>query len=567
MKRKIYLLCSILAGGIMTSGCSDTWDDHYKGEESVVENTSITSVNQPITSYLANEESLSGMYQLFQETGVLEQLNNITGQLYTVLAVEGQGPKAAKAESSADDIYMAQSYVSSVGLAPSSITNGQRIKMWNGKFLEITKSEDDETIKFANSEVSRIVKLNDGYLYVLKEEVESPRSLYETIKALGDDYSIFREMVLSRNQIVFDKANSEVIDVDATGNNVYDSIFIEKASYFESKGFDLMSEGGNSTLLIPSNEVINEAISTAKRNLSDWGLEREDSVLQNWVFQSMFYNTRYTKEDFETNTDLKSVFGTQWRTTVQEVDLDNPVTLSNGIAYYVKKIKIPTNVLIYRLKDYYRWYEYMTASEISTYFVTENLSYEKIRQSSKMSGLGWTQAGVDKYGNYLFPEIEYYYVLAFTLTDSENKSYELTFTPFKFTGDANAHTVRDYKIPPGEYDLCLGFEQNKNHELGDIEVYFNGKYITKVSDSQLTGSGFHYDRAGQGYPEGFDTNAAKKAGWSKAGNYDRDGTKVGTVTIEGDEARTVELRFVGSGSKLARCWLHHWCLKPTSNCY
>lgn len=565
MKKRTYLLCSVLAAGIMLCGCSDTWDEHYKTEGSVVDNASIISVNQPITAYLAQEASLGATYQLFQETGMLELLDKAEGQLYTILAVEGQSRNEARA-ASADDVYAAQTYISNIALSPSNITDGQRIKMWSGKFLEIHKSEGG-TISFANAEVRKIVKLNNGYLYILNEAVVSPRNLYETIQNLSDDYSIFREMVLSRNQRIFDKANSPIIDVDQTGNNVYDSVFVEKASYFESKGFNIMSEEGNSTLLIPSDKVITEAINTAKANLEEWGLEREDSVLQNWILQSMFYSTKYTKEDFEENIDLKSVFGTQWRTTVQEVDLDNPIELSNGIAYHVTKMKIPTNVLIYRLKDYYKWYEYLTASEIETYFVTENLSYEKIRQSSKMSGLGWTQAGVDKYGNYLFPEILYYYVLSFTLTDNACKSYDLKFTPFMFTGDANSHTVKAYKVPPGEYNLCLGFEQNKNGYLGEIDVYFNGEKITHLASSSLTGSNFHYDRAGQGYPEGFDAAAAKKAGWSKAANYDRDGYKVGNVTIEGDKAQTVELRFVGSGSKLTYCWLHHWCLKPTTNCY
>ena len=94
---------------------------------------------------------------------------------------------------------------------------------------------------------------------------------------------------------------------------------------------------------------------------------RADSILENWVFQAAFFNSVYSKEDFETNEDLTSVFDKQWRTTVQEVDLENPIPMSNGTAYRVTKMKIPTNVLIYRLKELFRNYEYLSASDKEKY--------------------------------------------------------------------------------------------------------------------------------------------------------------------------------------------------------
>lgn len=564
MKTKKYIVCSLLLAG-MISSCSDTWDEHYNASESVVENTSITSVNESLTNYLAKEPALDAAYQLFKETGMIDKLQE-KEQLYTILAVDGKGLKSIR-EASNDDIYTAQTYISDVSLSPSNITEGQRILMWSGKYLEVKKSED-ETIRFNNATVTKIVKLNNGYLYILDEAIVAPRNMYEMIESLDDEYSIFRDMVISRNVLTFDKEHSVQTGVDQTGNSVYDSVFTVKAPYFENKGFNIMSENVTATMLIPSNDLINSAINTAKAKLKDWGLEREDSVLQNWILQSMFYDKKLTKEDFEATEDLKSVFGTQWRTTVQEVDLNNPISMSNGTAYHVTKMKIPTNVLIFRLKDYYRWYEYLTDTEKDTYYVTENLSYEKIRQSGLMTGLGWTQAGTDKYGNYLFPEISFYYTLSYKLTDLDTKSYDIKFTPFKYVQTSSTeHTTVAYKVPPGEYNLCLGFEQNKDSKLGEMDIYFNGELVTHLASSALTGSNYHYDRAGQGYPEGYDTAKAKAAGWSKSGNYDRDGTRVGNIVITGNEAQTVELRFVGSGSKLEYCWLHHWCLKPTSNCY
>ena len=173
---------------------------------------------------------------------------------------------------------------------------------------------------------------------------------------------------MESNQLTFDKEASKIIGVDETGSNVYDSVFIVTNPYFEAKDFNLMSESLSATVLIPSNDVVNQALTIARQNLQEWGMQREDSILRNWTFQSMFFNKKLSKSDFEDNIDLNSIFSKQWRTTVQRVDLENPVSLSNGVAYYVKELKIPTNVLIYRVKDFMRWYEYLSEEEKALFF-------------------------------------------------------------------------------------------------------------------------------------------------------------------------------------------------------
>lgn len=556
MKAKKYILYALSSMlGLIAGSCSDTWDDHYSQGESQVNNTSITIVNETLTNYLAQESSLNSMYSLFEKTGMIEALLQ-KDQMYTILAVESD--ITAKAEASSDDIYTAQTYISDASISPSSMEDGQRILMWSGKYLNIAKTameNDASNIQFNNATVTKIVKLTNGYLYILDQAIEAPRSMYEIIENLGDNYSIFREMILSRNELSFDKEASKVVGVDNTGNTVYDSVFTVKAPYFEKQGFNIMSENLTATMLIPSNEVVNEALATAHQNLKDWGLERADSIIENWIFQAAFFNKTYTKQDFEDNEDLTSIFSKQWRTTVQKVDLDNPVAMSNGTAYYVTKLKIPTNVLIYRLKDLFRYYEYLTAEEKETYYSSSNLTYTQIKDNGNHAG--WAAMG--------FPKI-YYYTLMYSLTDATDKSYTLDFTPFMYKEKGSAHEVIPYKVPAGKYDVCLGFMQEKNKKLGNINVYINGEKVGTVSESSHSGTTYHYDRGGQGYPEGYDASAASKAGVSKATNYGRDGGKVGTITLTGD-AQPIVIRFEASGNSLNQAIFYHWCLKPTTDCY
>jgi hypothetical protein len=534
--------------------CSDDWNAHYAQEKQIVDNDNVTIVNLPAIEYLKSEESLSSMYNLFEETGIISEMNE-KDQLFTIFVIRND----AATVSTDDKQYLAKSHIADVALSPANLSDGLRVMVWNGKYLNVTKIKNDEKeydITFNGKKVLKITQAQNAYIYELESFIDSPKSLYEIISGLDEDYSIFREMILSRNENTFNKAASLPIGVDHTGNVVYDSVFTVSNPYFAAKGFDLMSESLTATLLIPSNEVVTQALNTAHNYLQNVGLERADSVLANWIFQSVFFNKKYAKGDFAKNTDLTSIFSKQWRTTVQEVDLDNPISMSNGVAYYVNYMRIPTNVLIYRIKDYMKWYEFLNDEQKAEYFVTDNLTFDKLN-TDVTEWSGWPAGG--------FPMIENR-ILMYNLTEPETKEFTLDFQPIqcKSNGDGT-YTVTRYSIPPGEYDLCLGFKQYKSGTSpGDIQISFNGEYIGTVTAADLATTTFHYDRGGQGYPEGYDVN---KATDSKKSNYDRDGGKIGVITIGGNEAIPISITFKGVAVENGKTCFHHWCLRPTSNCY
>ena len=87
MKTKKYILYALSFLTLIGSSCSDTWDNHYAQEQSAVNNDQITIVNKPLTEYLAEESSLTNMYQLFKETGMIDEMQK-KEQMYTILATE-----------------------------------------------------------------------------------------------------------------------------------------------------------------------------------------------------------------------------------------------------------------------------------------------------------------------------------------------------------------------------------------------------------------------------------------------------------------------------------------------
>lgn len=544
-----FLFTTIVSFGLFVA-CSDTWDSHYEGDDEIINNENIISVSKSTNEYIKSEASLSSMYTLFENTEIIETLKN--KDHFTLLMVEnGNIDKSIDLE----DDYLAQTHVSNIAISPANLVNGERVLMRNQKYLTISTTVDEKGIVyyFNNAKVEKIIKTTDGYIYIVDTFAEAPKSLYELLESLGGDYSIFKNMVLSRNQKVFDKNASIPIGVDNTGSTVYDSVFTIVNPYFEAQDFNLTSPALTATLLLPSNKVIEETLETANASLKEWGLERNDSIKQNWIFQSAFFNTVYSKEDFENNQDLKSIFGKQWRTTVQKIDFDNPIQMSNGIAYKVDWMKIPTNVLIYRLKDFFKWYEFLTQEDKEKYFQTDNLTFNKC-DTKVAAWSGWPAGG--------FPYIENR-ILIYNLTDPDKKTYSLKFTPFQYIdkGGGN-YEAKPYLIPPGEYDLCMGFMQRKNNNE-DIDVIYEDKLVRTVAQSELAATTFHFDRGGQGYPEGYDTKLATD---SKKSNYDRDGGKVGVIEIKGDKAKSISITFNGRNA-VPDANFHHWCLKPTANCY
>ena len=571
LKSLSVIFLTIIA--MVISSCTQDWNNHYKEKEQVIENENVTIIDAKAIEFLQSETSLSSIFDLLGETGIVDQINNST-QRYTILVAKDDVP----VPEGIDKRYFTRTHVASVSLSPSYIQSGMRLKMLNGKNLTIVTEKDAEnnTITYINGiKVLSITKVNDGFVYELESYIDAPPSLYETILALDEEYSVFRQMVLGKATREFNRAASMPVGVDGTGNTVYDSIFTETFPYFAAKEFDLTSEELTATMLLPSNDLITNALSVARAYLRDGNLDRQDSILEDWFFQSAFFNKVYEPEDFEarvndaSNPDLTSVFSKQWRTTVQKIDYDSRVVMSNGVYYKTTALKLPINVLIYRLKDSFKWYEFMSAEEKQYFFKETNIVYTETK-TGVAAWSGWPAAG--------FPRIEnraVYYAL--DEVGKETKEWKLEFTAVKCTDNGDGtYKMEAFGIPPGEYDLCFGFEEYKSIPVGDPrrpgdrDVYFNDEYVATITDAQLNTTAFHYDRNGQGYPEFYNASHGTPTDptGGKPANYDRDGTRVAIIQVTGEGLQPVKFTFhtttSGPDVKLA---FHHWCLRPTKNCY
>lgn len=567
--------CGLMAMAL--GACSELEDkDHYGDSTTAIDNAELKIVKMSSQQYMEQRADLSNMNKLFADQGIYDELNT-KGQLSTMLVVTDDKFKQPEGEAE-DQTFVTRSHVSDVSISPANLHNGDRLMMWHGKYVNVTMDSLGQAghivdhILFNNAAVQEVVQTNNGYIYVISDMINTPTSLSDYINNLEDNYSIFREMVLSSGGKVFDKQNSKAIGVNEEGNTVYDSVFIYTNKHFEDVGFDMNSESLTATMLLYSNDVINAAMADAHERLAKWGLERSDSIIKQWILDAAFFNKRYTAEELQNSeaNDLKSIFGKQWRTNAHQIDAASATELSNGIVYEVKKLHLPNNLLMYRLKDWFYYYENCTDEQKAEYFKMTNMAFSKCNTDvaawSPLPG-AW-------------PLHEDRVLILKPGDDGTQGNLALDFTPIKLSQKAEGGTeVTPFCIPPGSYRLAMGFKQNQNMTIR-VKVYVEGQTEPVATSSDIvlgSATTYHYDRGAtlpDRYPEGYDPSVVQSMGGSsKSGNYDTDGGPIiDEVTIPDVHGDNSAVRIVirieaDNWNDQTSMTLCHWCLRPTVNNY
>ena len=572
-------------------GCSDLDDDdHYANSSTVISNPELKIVNQTSEDYIKSQPSMSDMYDLLNSANIFGELRD-KGQLATILMVENSDLVLPASKATDEELdFLIRSHVSDISVSPANLHDGDRLMMWHGKYVNISMDEEGLNgqivghVNFNNGVVKEVIQTSNGYIYVISEMIQTPKSLSDYIDGLSDEYSIFRDLVKSSGGKEFLKNQSRPLYVNDEGNTVYDSVFRYTNEHFDAVGFDLNSESLTATMLLPSNDVINAALNEAHRRLGEWEMERSDSIMKNWILDVCFFKKRYAVEDLAvpaavadpSSLDINSVFSKQWRKTAQQLDASNSEELSNGVVHKISKLYIPTNVLIYRLKDWFYHYEVCTDVQKSSYFAMTNMEFSKC----EVGVAAWTPLpGV-------WPEHECRALIlavpgADDATKTQNKElpFRLDFTPVKPVEVAAGNSViRPYLIPPGSYRLAFGSKQNQNLNI-NVSVLVNGQVVAQSDGEIVLGSSttYHYDRGttlSDRYPEGYDSAYVSQVGGdSKAGNYDTDGgpliNEVTIPDVNGDgSAVPIVIRIEAANWNAQTSFtLNHWCLRPTANCY
>ena len=378
--------------------CTDKWDDHYDARAVASNSADIEVYSGDVVSYLQSQPSLSEMTELIEKTGMIESLPS-DGQ-YTLVVCENDNLDMSKIS---NDTAFVKNSISDTPVSPDKFAENFGIltryeTLYDKKNLRVYLIDND--IYIDEYKLYKQVKADNGYIYYIDGTIIPRESIYEYLQALGDDYSIFKDLVASYEEEYFDAENSTPDGVDDMGNTYYsDSVISVRNTLMDrytQNGvayWNMRSENYTTTMFIPSNALIEKALNDAYTNLPIWlnrAVTASDSAkFQKWIVEACFSNRRLSPEEVMTGApDFYAVGGyvrtvdesqdleeynlsdsAYWRPSVQLVDPTRTDTLSNGLVYYLSDFKIPNHVVIYRVKArFYEIWAAMSDAQKAQYF-------------------------------------------------------------------------------------------------------------------------------------------------------------------------------------------------------
>jgi len=536
--KKIYIFLAFVAFAL--SSCNDKWAEHYfgtsKGE---------VQLDMSITEFFTGHPEYAKFYGMLKKTGLDKELTK--DQQITVWVVNNDGMDASGI-SDTDTLRM-KYHMNYLPFIESDLKNGLRIRSLNGIYFQITNNNKDSL--FANdSRVTKSFRLNNGVIHELGSLMKSKINMYDYLKQLGSDYSIIRDSIFKYNVQLFDRANSIPIGVDKTGNTIYDSVFYVSNPLFANVQFN--SEFSQFTAFLPSNTVITNCFDALNVQYQKMGkaLALSDTVLaMTWIKHAMFYNG--ILKDFSA-TDINSAFSAVWRTTVQQLDTQNPVELSNGRLYNITKLKIPNNVIITRIKSLVEYWEYQTAV------------YPDPADLYVFKGMVGTPSTFVDSSTPKPAVLPNYITLNISGNTATTDEFSMEFPPLEKYVENGVTKVRVMEVPTGEYNLYMGF-----HSAGHpyVDVFFNNVQVNSGPLAIDLSTPWNFDRVNE-----TDKDLNPVSGIAK---WDGLGGQVGIVNVVREDGEAglasfkIKVKFnaleTAGGVKSLR--VYHWALKPTANNY
>lgn len=581
-----------------TTACSD-WNDHY--DEAAVATTSLEVYQGDIVSYLKANSDLSQISAIFEQTGAYQSTD--ASKQYTFVVADNSTMSGATI---ADPSLFANNCISDAAVTPSELVDGFGINNRAGKTIWVYGQ--GSSLKIDNFGIKKTVKTDNGFVYVIDGVLPVRLSVYEYLKSLGDDYSQFKALVAKYEQRVFDREHSAAKGVNQAGEVVYDTVWVTRNTLMDRytdggvEQWNMRDENYVTTMFVPNNQQVETALRSALDSIPSWlnreATEADREKFEEWIVRACFSDKRLETEqvdaqaeDFTTvggykmvvderadETTYKAADETWWRPSVQTVDTQNRVNLSNGYAYMCTNLKIPNHIVIYRVKT--RFYQIWNAANIRNdeemadrYFTWENLGLIATSIS--------TLASYDALYKYGWPIIDYNLLSACPTDQAIDDSLTVAVEYFGLVYDEAEDLALPVNLPAGEYYLRMGFDRTTSYT---INIFFNGNFVWEgradvMNADRIANDIPTYGIMAPGYPEGFDPDDWREYDANVAA-YDTDGYTVGIVSMKRNgnfrirvESKdmayrsTIRSTAAGDSSNKFQMLMYHWCLRPTHNNY
>lgn len=420
--------------------CENTWDKHFQNAEQGEGNRSSSNLYE----YLQEKPEYSKFFSLIQSTVAGRELAK--NQILTCWAVSNEGMPELSGLDSTRRERLVKNHINNMALYTPKLSDGKIIKMLSGKNLVLQVSDSKEYVLDGVDVLNMNQLCANGVVHEVATVIEPRQSVFEYMMSAGEEYSIFRNYLLSQSDTLFRPDLSFPVGVNETGNTVYDSVFSISNSFFSHA--DIQDENNDYTLFLPSDDVIREAIT----EISDFygrGLTESDTLeFFDWIMKAVFYKERI--ENYDAHVALESVFQKDWRTAYQKIT-GTPYEASNGLVYKMAKMHVPQNLLV-------KSYENLLSA-----------TYQKLDEQQKEEFV--TLTNVKENFNPAYTWNSKKYMQIYYVANAPERSFTWTMTET----DARGNIVAA-RVVPGTYQVQMAF---RPYYCGKQTVSINGTVVTK----------------------------------------------------------------------------------------
>lgn len=579
------------------TACQDAWDAHYDRQDPMSDAFTVWSGDAE--SYIKGQTELSQIAALLEAQGMFETTSPEGG--YTFIVYDNTVMNGLGA---IDQALFAKQCVSDVSVDPGKLQDGFGLFTRLGKNIWVNTLDGKRCLD--DYPLVKQVKTSNGYIYQVAGLIPIRPSLYDKLQRLDSNYSDFVALVKRYEETYFDKESSKPTGVDPMGNTVYDSVMNVRNNLMDRytadglKLWDMRSEDFVSTLFIPSNQLVRQAIQAGLDSIPRWlgraATDADREKFERWLVRACFVNKRLAPEAVSPQAgDFDCVGGYQrlidktqdavayqpidparWRPFVQTVDPESREALSNGVAYYLTDLKIPNHVVIYRVKaKFYELWGAMTDAQKNTFFRWDNWVEPMIVNDAQ------TEFTLSE----TLPTMYYHVLTAIPSPEALADSLVCRVSYDGVLYNSTTRKLTQVNLPAGEYYLRMGFKHSLRY---CINIWFNDSLLVEDMLLYAQGSNFHFDRGSVsdmdyygsstiGFPEGYNWRDWIEKN-EKAVAYDTDGYQVAVVNLptSGNFTITIESNDMSylydptngrSKNNVTQLMMYHWCLRPTINNY
>lgn len=472
--------------GILASSCADKWDDGYNGK---IDDGDRIVYDGNVYDFLASKPEYSKFLDFLETNNLTKELKK-ERQIMTVWAVKNENmPDSYDALFKDEDevLRAAKHHLNYMKVTSDKWEPSKKIKMMSGKNVVFTLTTDFKYALDGKPVLMDDMMCSNGVVNELSGLMIPRDNAYEIISKLPDTYSRQRDTLLFQSKWVLDEEASYLLGYDDDGQPIYDPIYVLKNPFFDKAG-DLTVEENEYTLILMSNEAIEDAYLTMFRNMGGTAPDGstpeqimdaaaadpasspltmyELKEIYDWIKHSFVY-TRYYY-NYRQQEEIRSPWDNQWKTKFQPVKSDAYTRGSNAVYYEIKTLHVPLNLFLKDIIFKVTFRTGDTAQPTEGYY--QRATDEEKAMYLKHTGVGENApagATVNLYQQKNDAGNAWWWITLQPGTHAEPLWAEFTVCTLNSQG-----YIMPARFFPGTYDVECGFRPNNAPPLF---IYFNGE--------------------------------------------------------------------------------------------